>query len=179
MRRAQVVSSNPDEITPGQRMAAGALAGAVAQATIYPFELVGAGAAGWGGRAGGCSMLSFESFSLQPLVEFLSALRSRAPPPPLTSLLLSTLPAPLTVRSPPAGAHAARGVPDRDVSRHRRLRAAGACAGGVARVLPRHRAFHAGHPALRGGRHHHLRAAQGAPSGQGARGPPAWLCSCA
>lgn len=35
-----VVTPDPDEITPGQRMLAGALAGAVAQATIYPFELV-------------------------------------------------------------------------------------------------------------------------------------------
>ncbi len=36
----QVVTVDPDEITPAQRMAAGALAGACAQATIYPFELV-------------------------------------------------------------------------------------------------------------------------------------------
>lgn len=35
------MTPDPDEITPGQRMLAGALAGAVAQATIYPFELVG------------------------------------------------------------------------------------------------------------------------------------------
>ncbi len=37
---SQVVTSDPDEITPAQRMAAGAMAGACAQATIYPFELV-------------------------------------------------------------------------------------------------------------------------------------------
>jgi hypothetical protein len=37
----QVVTTDPDEITPAQRMTAGALAGATAQATIYPFELVG------------------------------------------------------------------------------------------------------------------------------------------
>lgn len=38
----QVVQPNPDEdITPGQRMTAGAAAGAIAQMTIYPFELVG------------------------------------------------------------------------------------------------------------------------------------------
>lgn len=36
----RVVSPEPDEITPAQRMLAGALAGACAQATIYPFELV-------------------------------------------------------------------------------------------------------------------------------------------
>mgnify|MGYP001810441394 CR=1 FL=1 len=36
----QVVASDPDEITPMQRMTAGALAGACAQSTIYPFELV-------------------------------------------------------------------------------------------------------------------------------------------
>ena len=36
----QVVTPDPDEITPAQRMTAGALAGACAQATIYPFELV-------------------------------------------------------------------------------------------------------------------------------------------
>lgn len=36
----QVVTDNTDEITPAQRMTAGALAGACAQATIYPFELV-------------------------------------------------------------------------------------------------------------------------------------------
>ncbi|KAL4433743.1 hypothetical protein ABPG75_000184 [Micractinium tetrahymenae] len=35
-----VVAADPDEITPAQRMTAGALAGACAQATIYPFELV-------------------------------------------------------------------------------------------------------------------------------------------
>lgn len=35
-----VVTPDPDEITPAQRMTAGALAGACAQATIYPFELV-------------------------------------------------------------------------------------------------------------------------------------------
>lgn len=35
------MAPDPDEITPAQRMAAGAMAGAVAQATIYPFELVG------------------------------------------------------------------------------------------------------------------------------------------
>lgn len=35
-----MVATNPDEITPGQRMAAGGMAGAVAQTTIYPFELV-------------------------------------------------------------------------------------------------------------------------------------------
>ncbi|KAK2077684.1 hypothetical protein QBZ16_004530 [Prototheca wickerhamii] len=36
----RVVCSDPDEITPGQRMAAGALAGGTAQALIYPLELV-------------------------------------------------------------------------------------------------------------------------------------------
>jgi hypothetical protein len=36
----QVVTSDPDEITPAQRMLAGAMAGACAQSTIYPFELV-------------------------------------------------------------------------------------------------------------------------------------------
>lgn len=40
MYALQVVTSDPDEITPAQRMTAGAMAGACAQATIYPFELV-------------------------------------------------------------------------------------------------------------------------------------------
>lgn len=44
----QVVTPDPDEITPAQRMTAGALAGACAQATIYPFELVR-----WAGASAG------------------------------------------------------------------------------------------------------------------------------
>jgi solute carrier family 25 phosphate transporter 23/24/25/41 len=36
----RIIASDPDEITPPQRMAAGALAGATAQAIIYPLELV-------------------------------------------------------------------------------------------------------------------------------------------
>ena len=36
----KMVASDPDEITPPQRMLAGALAGATAQAVIYPLELV-------------------------------------------------------------------------------------------------------------------------------------------
>ena len=36
----RMIASDPDEITPGQRMAAGALAGATAQAIVYPLELV-------------------------------------------------------------------------------------------------------------------------------------------
>jgi hypothetical protein len=39
----QIVSPDPDEITPLQHMTANALAGAIAQATIYPLELVGDG----------------------------------------------------------------------------------------------------------------------------------------
>ena len=36
----KMIASDPDEITPGQRMIAGALAGATAQSVIYPLELV-------------------------------------------------------------------------------------------------------------------------------------------
>lgn len=36
----RLIASDPEEITPPQRMAAGALAGATAQAVIYPLELV-------------------------------------------------------------------------------------------------------------------------------------------
>lgn len=36
----RILSTDPDEITPGERMIAGALAGATAQAIIYPLELV-------------------------------------------------------------------------------------------------------------------------------------------
>lgn len=36
----KMIASDPDEITPPQRMVAGALAGATAQAVIYPLELV-------------------------------------------------------------------------------------------------------------------------------------------